>query len=134
MTEPVARKWRLTLTVMTIVAAAAVMQIGIAAKGTAPPPSSWTPSLTKQQLVERGKYLVTIGGCNDCHTPWLVGPNGVPGPDPTRTLSGHPQDFPITESAQIGPGAASRRPVNPAPMPALQMNVVRSVIARVNGE
>ena len=22
-----------------------------------------------QSAVERGKYLVTLGGCNDCHTP-----------------------------------------------------------------
>ena len=24
--------------------------------------------------VERGQYLVTVGGCNDCHTPWKMGP------------------------------------------------------------
>ncbi len=22
----------------------------------------------------RGKYLVTVAGCNDCHTPWKMGP------------------------------------------------------------
>ena len=33
--------------------------------------------------VERGKYLVTGAGCNDCHTPWKMGPNG-PEPDMTR--------------------------------------------------
>lgn len=42
--------------------------------------------------VERGRYLVTIGGCNDCHTPWVMGENG-PGPDLTRMLSGHPADL-----------------------------------------
>ena len=26
--------------------------------------------------VARGKYLVTVAGCNDCHTPWKMGPNG----------------------------------------------------------
>jgi mono/diheme cytochrome c family protein len=107
MTETIARKWRLTVTVTTIVAVAAVMQIGIAAKGTAPPPSSWAPSLTQQQLVERGKYLVTIGGCNDCHTPWIVQPNGLPGPDTSRALSGHPQQLPIADAAEIGPGGWS---------------------------
>jgi len=40
--------------------------------------------------VERGKYLVTIMGCNDCHTPFKMGPNG-PEPDMTRMLSGHPE-------------------------------------------
>jgi mono/diheme cytochrome c family protein len=45
----------------------------------------------KQTPVERGQYLVTIGGCNDCHTPMKMGPKG-PEPDMTRMLSGHPQD------------------------------------------
>jgi mono/diheme cytochrome c family protein len=39
----------------------------------------------------RGKYLVTVAGCNDCHTPWKMGPKG-PEPDMSRMLSGHPQD------------------------------------------
>ena len=38
---------------------------------------------------ERGQYLVTVLGCNDCHTPMQPGPNG-PAPDMTRMLSGHP--------------------------------------------
>lgn len=42
--------------------------------------------------VVRGGYLVKIMGCNDCHTPWKVGPKG-PEPDMTRMLSGHPQDL-----------------------------------------
>ena len=40
----------------------------------------------------RGKYLVTIAGCNDCHTPLKLGPDG-PGPDMSRMLSGHPEDL-----------------------------------------
>ena len=40
--------------------------------------------------VERGKYLVTIGGCNDCHTPKKLGPNGLPDFDMSRQLSGNP--------------------------------------------
>jgi len=40
--------------------------------------------------VERGKYLVTIGGCNDCHTPLKMGAKG-PEPDMSRMLSGHPE-------------------------------------------
>lgn len=46
----------------------------------------------------RGKYLVTIGACNDCHTPWKEGPNG-PELDTSRTLSGHPESFVITAPA-----------------------------------
>lgn len=39
--------------------------------------------------VERGEYLVTAMGCNDCHTPMKMGANG-PEPDMARMLSGHP--------------------------------------------
>jgi hypothetical protein len=49
--------------------------------------------------VARGKYLVTVAGCNDCHTPWIMGPNG-PEPDMTRMLSGHPQAFAIKAPAK----------------------------------
>ena len=40
--------------------------------------------------VARGRYLVTIAGCNDCHTPWKRGPAGAE-PDMSRMLSGHPE-------------------------------------------
>jgi mono/diheme cytochrome c family protein len=43
-----------------------------------------------KSLVERGKFLVHIGGCNDCHTPFKMGANG-PEPDMSRMLSGHPE-------------------------------------------
>jgi len=42
--------------------------------------------------VDRGAYLVGMMGCNDCHTPWKMGPTG-PEPDMTRALTGHPQDM-----------------------------------------
>ncbi len=41
--------------------------------------------------VQRGAYLVRAMGCNDCHTPWKLGPKG-PEPDMSRALSGHPAD------------------------------------------
>ncbi len=50
--------------------------------------------------VKRGEYLVTVGGCHDCHTPVAMGPNG-PEPDMKRALSGHPQDFAITAPAKV---------------------------------
>ena len=53
------------------------------------------------EQVKRGQYLVTIGGCNDCHTPWTVLPDGTFGPDMSRSLSGHPQDFKISSAAQL---------------------------------
>jgi len=38
---------------------------------------------------EHGKYLVTLGGCDDCHSPKVFKETG-PEPDMTRRLSGHP--------------------------------------------
>jgi len=42
------------------------------------------------QVVARGEYLVTAAGCNDCHTPLKMTPEG-PMPDMSRMLSGHPE-------------------------------------------
>ena len=44
--------------------------------------------------VERGKYLATIVGCHDCHTPKIEGPGGKPALDEKRLLSGHPEKAP----------------------------------------
>lgn len=58
-------------------------------------PNSSAAIEPKIDLVARGKYLVTIGGCHDCHSPKVFGPQGEPIPDTTRLLSGHPQDMPV---------------------------------------
>jgi len=39
--------------------------------------------------VERGKYLVNVAVCNDCHSPKVFSPEGIPSPDPKLLLSGH---------------------------------------------
>ena len=62
----------------------------------------------------RGKYLVTVAGCNDCHTPWKMGANG-PEPDYTRMLSGHPHDFALSPApAAKGPWMVSVAATNTA--------------------
>lgn len=53
--------------------------------------------------VARGKYLVTVGGCNDCHTPWKLGQNG-PEPDMTRLLSGHPEQLTMPPAPTLAKG------------------------------
>ena len=50
---------------------------------------------TAQTPLERGEFLVTIGGCGDCHTPKVFGPNG-PEPDMTRLFSGHPENLSVS--------------------------------------
>lgn len=51
-------------------------------------------SCEKSDPVTRGEYLVTVGGCNDCHTPINFDANGRAVPDKSRMLSGHPADLP----------------------------------------
>jgi len=55
--------------------------------------------------VARGAYLVKIMACNDCHTPWKLGPRG-PEPDMTRMLSGHPENVAMPP-AKPGDGASA---------------------------
>jgi len=54
--------------------------------------------------IERGAYLVTVASCNDCHTPFKLGPAG-PEPDLSRLLSGHPAelDMPPAPTLPEGP-------------------------------
>lgn len=61
--------------------------------------------------IERGKYLTSITGCHDCHTPLTMGENG-PVPDFSRALSGHPQQMalppaPPAQGPWIWGGAAT---------------------------
>lgn len=56
-----------------------------------------------QKLVNHGKYLVSIMGCNDCHTPMKMGQKG-PESDMTRFLSGHPQELVMPPAPAIAPG------------------------------
>lgn len=51
--------------------------------------------LSKDEQVKRGQYLVSFAGCDDCHTPKIMTPEG-PKPDMTRRFSGHPADEPFT--------------------------------------
>ncbi|MGI8635818.1 MAG: hypothetical protein ACR2KZ_10485 [Segetibacter sp.] len=51
-------------------------------------------TLSKDSMIKRGEYLVTIMGCDDCHSPKKLGPNG-PEPDMDRRLSGHPASMPL---------------------------------------
>lgn len=54
-------------------------------------------------VVARGRYLVIVAGCNDCHTPLKTGPNG-PEPDMSRMLSGHPESLSMPPSPTLPPG------------------------------
>jgi hypothetical protein len=55
------------------------------------------------EKLARGKYLVTIAGCNDCHTPWKMGDRG-PEPDMSRMLSGHPESVALPPAPRLPEG------------------------------
>ena len=53
---------------------------------------------TLEEAVARGAYLVGVMGCNDCHSPKRMGPQG-PEVIPETMLSGYPADRPLPEIA-----------------------------------
>jgi mono/diheme cytochrome c family protein len=84
---------------LAIVLAALAFVAVLAARAT---PDGTQAATSDAAKVARGKYLVTIGSCNDCHTPWKMGDNG-PEPDMSRMLSGHPQSV-VIQAAPAPPG------------------------------
>jgi mono/diheme cytochrome c family protein len=87
----------------------ACVPIAVAISGCSQPPPSQpaTPApaaAPAQSPAERGKVLVTVGGCHDCHTPKKVGPGG-PEPDMSRALSGHPEDTKVTAGFKTPKGS-----------------------------
>lgn len=64
--------------------------------GNDPPAASHTPSgvpvVAAASQIDAGRYLVEIGGCNDCHTPPYAPSNGVEPPE-SLWLMGSPVGF-----------------------------------------
>ena len=75
--------------------AAAALLASSALLGAEPPKKPLTFGTSPE--VARGKYLVAILGCDDCHTPMKMGAKG-PEPDMARRLSGHPQEFKLPKA------------------------------------
>lgn len=71
-------------------------------------------TMSQEERVARGQYIVSTAGCHDCHTPWVMGPEG-PGPDMTRALSGHPADMQLPPPPEpVGPWIVSTAATNTA--------------------
>lgn len=80
---------------LAVLAATCLAATGMRAEPAAA--QSYTPS------IERGAYKVNTTGCNDCHTPWKMGPKG-PEPDMSRALTGHPSDMKMPPPPVLPPG------------------------------
>lgn len=110
----------LTLLALTGLLVATTFAGGCRASEAAPGAAAATVAATvadaaPAEVIERGRYLVTVGGCHDCHTPWHVGPKG-PEPDMSRMLSGHPQEAVVDQPppAVGGPWIVSAYATNTA--------------------
>jgi mono/diheme cytochrome c family protein len=68
-----------------VVAVAALVFAGVAS--TQIKAQTQTKAQVKAERVERGRYLVSIAGCHDCHSPKV---DGMMTPDSARLLSGRP--------------------------------------------
>ena len=76
-------------------------------------PPAEAATVSKSQ-VERGRYLVTIMVCNDCHTPFTMTERG-PAPDMSRMLSGHPEQIRVTAPPKLeGPWISATSQTNTA--------------------
>ncbi len=99
--------------------AVSLVAVSLLALTAAPRPAAAADDAAKRataaaEKLARGKYLVTVAGCNDCHTPFKDGPNG-PEPDMSRMLSGHPQDMVVPPAPKPqGPWIASVAATNTA--------------------
>ena len=62
-----------------------------------------SPPAASSSQVKRGEYLVSFGGCHDCHTPKKMGPNG-PEEDVSLNLSGHPAGHVMPRAPELPPG------------------------------
>ncbi len=89
-------------TVIMVTGAMVSLTIVASTYGSRPSKAVDQAAVQKAAQIKRGEYLVTIGGCNDCHTPWIMSKElGHPVPDMSRALSGHPRDFKIEKQARL---------------------------------
>ena len=84
MDRPILRPRRFAGLSVAVIAAATTL-VTATSSGAQQPPAG------NNALVERGRYLVRITGCHDCHSPKVKGMT----PDLDRSLSGRPSTTPL---------------------------------------
>jgi len=92
------RRWTTTFLIVGL-----TLVSGMFARASGPETAGALPARADAARIARGEYLVTIGGCHDCHTPWKLGERG-PEPDLTRMLSGHPESLRMPPAPALPPG------------------------------
>lgn len=71
-------------------AIAAVLVVGLASCSQPAEEQAQPKQLSGKELIERGKYIVNVSACHDCHSPKVFSPERGMELDTTRLLSGHP--------------------------------------------
>lgn len=86
-------------------AKSALLAAGVAFALFQPRASAEPAAASNEQEAKRGEYLVTIGGCNDCHTPKTMSEHG-PVADADHLLAGFLETkvLPPVPKGVIGPG------------------------------
>ncbi|MBS4066790.1 MAG: c-type cytochrome [Chitinophagaceae bacterium] len=82
------------LTVAVTILSVTAILIGCDNTGDYSKKESEPVKLDSASMVRRGEYLVTVGVCDDCHSPKTMGPKG-PEIDMERRLSGYPSSRPL---------------------------------------
>jgi cytochrome c553 len=75
-------------TVRTGVIGTSVLGLGMLGMAVLMAQAPAAPAAPSAKMIARGKYLATIGACNDCHSPKI---DPQQHPDPKRPFSGRPQ-------------------------------------------
>lgn len=86
----VSMRWLATVHALVLITVMGVTLISCYESGKA----AITQSLSKEELIKRGAYLVNTSACHDCHSPKVMTPMGSE-PDPKRLLSGYPGNAPL---------------------------------------
>lgn len=82
-------------TILSLTAITAIMSVVfVACQDSAATKQSLSMAMTNDEMVKRGSYLVNSMGCDDCHSPKKMGPNG-PEIIPELRFSGYPADRPL---------------------------------------
>src|SRR6187402_2037057 len=82
-------------TILSLMTIAVVIPVVFAACQDSVASEEKSIAMTKKEMVKRDAYLVNTIGCDDCHSPKQMGPNG-PEIIPELRLSGYPSDGPLT--------------------------------------
>lgn len=73
---------------LAITAITTAVMLALVACNDQPKADTTVAVISKDSLIKRGEYLVNTIGCDDCHSPKKMGPNG-PVPDMERRFAGH---------------------------------------------